>query len=75
MSVDNLDDLAKKVKELSPPDRLVLAGELLRAGRSGLALTIAGGVVDDLRLLDVMKQIDAKRDQMAEAENTKEALR
>lgn len=58
----DLDDLAVKVRGLSPPDKLILAAELMRAGRSRLALTIAGEVVDGLRLSDILCEPAPNRD-------------
>ncbi len=43
-----VEDLAKQIKDLSPPDRLRLAAALLESGKAQLAYTILRQVKDEL---------------------------
>jgi hypothetical protein len=45
------DELLSKIRALSPPEQLRLAGELLESQRPRLALAIAKGVVTELEFL------------------------
>lgn len=46
--------LREAVKSLSPPDQLRLAAALIEQGKTSLAETIAGTVVDELRALRLL---------------------
>ena len=58
---DDLDDLAKRVNALPPADQLVLAAELLRAGRYALAETIIRRIADELAAVRLLVPKVSKR--------------
>lgn len=43
--------LREQIKQLSPPEQLRLAADLIERGKFSLAESIAGTVVDELRML------------------------
>lgn len=51
MPAEDLVKLSNKIEKLSPPDQLRLAARLLEEGNPILAETIAGRIVDELRIL------------------------
>ena len=69
--MSEVEDLARRVQALESPDKLILAAELLRAKRWKEALAIAGGVVDEMRLMEAIRAVDTERGRRIVAEKTK----
>jgi hypothetical protein len=57
----DLEDMARRIRELSPPDQLRLAGDLLDAGKAELAHGVAHRVVLDLGAALAIRRLDAAR--------------
>ena len=57
----NLEELAEKVKRLSPPDRLRLAADLLEGRELDLAEAIVSAVHDELVAVQLLTSARAGR--------------
>lgn len=61
MADPDLEDLARKVNELPPDQRLLLAAHLLRAGKQDLAETIIRNIADELAAIRLLCTKEAPR--------------